>query len=297
MEPTTQIDLEPTRKRWPTSLIAILLVGVVFCGALLAVRDEAQTAARAQAIATRDALEPLSKKLSALEGRLAMLESAPKPDLTALDGLRADVSALQATASQLQERATALEKKPVLSSSASPASAAANDPVKSSPQTVTSTMQPGLTSALKMAVLSGLPYQMALEAWEKAQPGNPVTIPVLRRYAAAGLVTDASLRSQFQEIAEQLTKSAPETAEASPFLSRINTHLAGLISIHKTADHVAELTKLAQGNESLTPEQLAAKINALPSDLQTPFASWKAAFASRNAALAELASLPLEGSK
>ena len=75
-------------------------------------------------------------------------------------------------------------------------------------------------------------------------------------------------------------------------MARLNTHLAGLVSIKKQTVIPPEYAALREMAESASLAALKDRIAQLPAALQPPFAPWLDAVRARDAALTELSALP-----
>lgn len=268
--------MEPAPTPLRLHIITGVTLGVVFGGALIAVWVDGQRSLADYSATTRTKIDSFERRLTALESRMQTVESAAKIDTGALDALRADITALQTSdaeiKAEIKDAMAEWEKQP------------APAPVEA-PKAATS---PAAIGELSTAVKSGEPYEDEMKAWAKSHP--KAEAPLLRAHASTGIPTELSLREQFKTITTRLGTGGVSSEAAPPIIARINTHLAGLVSIRKTSDHSAAYATLREASDAPL-EQLAAKIDALPDDAQAPFANWRTALKLRTEALAELSTL------
>ena len=263
-------------------LITGLAIGAVFGAALLLVRSEQQAALADQAALQHDALDKMGHQIGMLESRLATLETAPRVDTAAMDGMRADITALQTESTQVTAQLGALEKKATTPVAAPAPATATLTPAQASPV---------LVQALDAAFANGAPYQEPLDAWAKAHPGMEAKTTALRKSAATGMPTDAALHEQFRTLVQQVNMPDTPTDE-SPTIGHINRYFAGLISIKKASDPSVAYRSLQGLDLSAPLETLAARVDSLPGPSRVPFTAWYETVRARAAATAELSALP-----
>ena len=280
MEPIESVETKPTPAPQASNtgviLTVFLALAVVGAGGF-ALRHELLTKMTVELTQQQDVLTKLTQKVSALESQTASLAALPRPDTNAIETMHSDLTAAQATIAQMTERMTQLEKKPV----------EAPKPLATEPEVkVTRTTDNPLVAYIK----SGSPYQSELAAWDKGHAALHDKIPALRAAAPTGIATDEQLRGQFRTLLDQL--SAPMTPAAdNGIVSRINTHLAGLVTIKKTSPVQPELATLRTMGDMTTIQALAQHVEQLPATLKPTFTVWLATVRARDAALAELSVL------
>ena len=255
-------------------LSAITAAVVVTVAAVVLVRQELLDTLANESQARQEAADKLARKITALEGRLGALEAAPAPapDTSAIDALRSELQTTKDTIAAQDAKLAALADKPAPLPPAAPIAPPAAD---------------ATTAPLVAAIGSGMAYQAELAAWDKAHPARTAQLKALRGFASGGVPSEASLRDQFREIVARL--DVPQQAAEEPKLvQRLNTHLAGLVSIKKSGEKVPDNASLKSLDSTASLEVMAARVDALPSDAQAPFLLWRDAVRTRAAAMAEL---------
>jgi hypothetical protein len=228
----------------------------------------------------------LEQRISELNTRLTALTAAPAPtvDTTATDQLRTDLTAAQATVTQLTARVTALEAKPT---APTPVAHAGTEP--SSTEEATSET----TQALVIAVRSGAPYNEEFASWSKQHAASVKHAKHLRDATMVGIPTEVVLRDRLRS----LTLLAESTAAPEEgWIGKMNTHLAGLVSIRKQTAESNDIASLRGMIDTASIAELENHVDALPAARQATFAPWLAAAKTRDAALAELSALAAEDS-
>jgi hypothetical protein len=116
---------------------------------------------------------------------------------------------------------------------------------------------------------------------------TPVPTPALEAslLPPSDVASEATLREQFRDIVARLNN--PPAAAESDRLQRLNTRLAGLISIKKAVEPPKEYAALAAIDSTTPLEAIVAKVDALPESARAPFTEWREAVRQRAAAIAK----------
>ncbi len=139
---------------------------------------------------------------------------------------------------------------------------------------------------LQSAALSGLPFEAERQLMLKitAQDANLVeTLTALEPLAQSGVMTLASLRAQWRDLAAPATAALRQEA-AQTWTDRLIVALKGLVSIKSLKNPLGDDVAFAAVDRDLEQGHWAAaleKVAAMPSAVQTVVADWRARAAAR----------------
>lgn len=268
------MEPQPTTTPRSHTLGAIALATLVIVGGLVVMRQEILAAIAQNAAQQQADLKKLSDKLALFDSRLTAVESAPKSEESATnDKLELELASTKDSLALLQAKLDDIAAKPAVTPQASAPTAPAVEKH---------------TPSLSELVRSGAPYETALNDWLKERPKAPA-LTALKQHAATGLPTEPALREQFRDIVSHLATLQP--VQESDALQKLNTRLAGLITIKKASEQPKEYASLAAVDSTTSLEAMVLKVDALPENARAPFTVWREAVRTRQAALAELTDL------
>ena len=284
MDDTETDDFEPAEPThsatWLVAATCGAIVLLIVTGGVFAMRDRLLTEAREESHQQTTAREKLSTRIDTIQATLDGLSAQPKAagDTTELNEKLADVtSKLDA----LTARMDALEKAAAEKKQA-PAPIAAPQPAPIAPH-------PSIDLAtLKLAALSGKNFTPELAAWNKLHPETLETTAALSSVAESGIQSEATLNRQLREALDMAI--AKTTVDDVSLAGKINTHLAGLVSIKKSGDAGPYATLRRDVLREDIPT-LTHSVEALDDTARKPLAAWLQLAHARSAALAALAAL------
>ena len=266
--------------RWIVATTCGVLALIVVVGGMLAMRDGLLIKAREESRAQTSEREKLAARITALQSTVDTLSTQPKPDAEALAAVDTKLAEITVTLEGLSTRVAALAKKP----EAVPVAVA---PI--APPVVTVAAAPtGELVLLKLAAMSGKPFATELAAWSKLHPDAKNAITPLSAVAESGIISETELNRTLRVALDDATRSTKIDDVST--LGKINTHMAGLVSIKKAAD-VGPYTSL-RGNvlrDDIT--MLTRAVEALDDTARKPLEAWLATAHARRDALASLATL------
>ncbi len=290
MDETSTVEPEATPKQSGYGALIILctvVVLIVIAGGGLALRNELFAFAGQQAKLQADAREKLAARIDALEGA----STAAKPDDAAMAALNTKLTETATQLDALSTRIEALEKK----AQAAPAPVAAAAPAPAAPTVVATPAAPAPSnelSALKLAALSGQNFSAELAAWNKRHPETAKQTAILSLFAESGIPSEAAMNQQLREAIDAAVQS--KKIDDVSVIGKINTHLAGLVSIKKTSDASPYATLRSDALKDDLPT-LIRSVEALDEPTRAPLASWLKTAQNRADALAALNNLDHQG--
>lgn len=236
--------------------------------------------------------EKLTAKIDGLKASLDSLSNKAAPDAESIAELKRAVAetstmieVLGARVDEAEKKANEKKPEPLAAAPAVPAPTPAAE-VPSNPAT-------GLLNALKLAVLRGDAYATELAVWEKAHPASAASLDALRVFAADGIPTEASLIRDLR--AALPTTATPTTAEDVSLVGKINTHMAGLVSIKKKAADNDAYAPLRRELDRANLETLIRTVEQLDSTARAPLGAWLKTATARAEALSVLNALDAKG--
>jgi BMFP domain-containing protein YqiC len=263
---------------WLAAITCGALVAIAGASGAIIMRTQILMQVSADAARARSTLTDLQNRVTTLESQTATLAQAAQPDPAPLNALRSGLDTTGKQLADLTARIDTLEKKPALVVTAAPA------PAPASAGSMSATSYASLASAVR----SGAPFADALAAWKHDHSVTPDAIAPLEQAAASGVPSDSMLRSQLQAALVTISPNASGD-DGHGLIDRVNTHLAGLVSIKKqSADNYDTLRADVATAEIAT---LKREILQLPPQARAPFAAWLAAVQTHDEALAALVSL------
>lgn len=272
------------------SLALIALVAACLLPFLMRDRVRAEMREATRTLASEQ--EKLTTKIDGLKASLESLSNKAAPDAESIAELKRAVAetstmieVLGARVDEAEKKANEKKPEPLAAAPAVPALTPAVE-APSNPAT-------GLLNALKFAVLRGDAYATELAAWEKINPAASNTLDALRMFAPSGIPTEASLIRDLR--AALPTIATPTTAEDVSLVGKINTHMAGLVSIKKKAADNDAYAPLRRELDRANLETLIRTVEQLDSTARAPFAAWLKTATARAEALSVLNALDAKG--
>ena len=259
---------------WIPALLCSVVAGLAAAGYTYNANNTLLATVKANAVTDTTERNKISARLDAAQGSLEALSSQPKPDTDALNSQLKDAnSKIEA----LNDRLVALEKKPAAA------------PASPTPPAVTESAPSADSAALRLAAMSGKPFSAELAAWQKHHANaDPKILAPLMAQSQTGIPSEAVMNSRLREALDEAAHTK-KTDDVS-LIGKINTHLAGLVSIKKTADS-GPYAKLRSDVMRDDIDTLTASVEKLSEDERKPLEPWLAAAHSRHDALVALANL------
>lgn len=255
-------------------------------------RDRLRAEIRETARAITSEQEKLATKIDELKASLDSLSNKATPDTESIAELKRTVAEtstmIEVLGARLDEaEKKASEKKPE-SLGVTPAVPAPSALIEASP-----TSSSAVRDALKLAVLRGDAYATELAVWENANPSRTASLDALRVFAASGIPTEAAL---IRDLRAALPASqAPAAAEDVSLVGKINTHMAGLVSIKKKAADNDAYAALRRELERADLETLIRTVEQLDSTSRAPLTAWLKTATARAESLTTLNALDAKG--
>lgn len=300
IEPT--LPTKPT-SRWVVAATCTALLVLLMAGGGFALHDRLQASLRAEIANQTTAREKLTARLDNVQNSLDALASQPKADSSTVD---AKLTELTSTLGALTTRLEALEKKAAEAPApiAATSNAAAPSPVVATvaptpslvaatppPAAIAPADEPATTnelSTLKLAVLSGKPFAGELAAWAKHHPDSAKQTFALAAIAESGLASESDLNRKLRAALDDATAS--KKIDDVSLAGKINTHLAGLVSIKKTGQMgVYDALRRDVLREDIAT--LTRNVEALDESARKPLEPWLIEARTRRDAIAALATL------
>jgi outer membrane murein-binding lipoprotein Lpp len=267
--------------RWIVATTCGVLALIVVVGGMLAMRDGLLIKAREESRAQTSEREKLAARISTLQSTVDTLSTQPKPDEASLAAVDTKLAEITTTLEALSARVAVLEKKP----EAVPVAVA---PIAPPPVVTVAAAPTGELVALKLAAMSGKPFATELAAWSKLHPDAKDAIAPLNAVAESGIVSETELNRTLRVALDDATRSTKIDDVST--LGKINTHMAGLVSIKKAAD-VGPYTSLRANVLRDDITLLTHAVEALDASARKPLEVWLATAHARRDALAALATL------
>lgn len=266
--------------KWIVAATCSTLVLLMAVGGVFALRDQLFAQARADAAKQ-------SAERDKLASRIAALETVSSGSGTSDPAASEQTAALHAQIDELTKRLEALEQPAPVAQKAEPAPPTPPPPAP----TVAPVAEPAPLASkgnegalLVAAIISGKPYDASLITWQKDHPKALDTAMLLQPFAEKGLPSEQELISNLREQLEAIPAS--ETEEPGGLVSKLNTHLAGMVSIKKTnRDPYATLRAQVMSESTAT---LLHSIDQLPEAERKPFTEWRDLARARAAVIAAL---------
>ena len=209
--------------------LAVLLIVLV---ALFILRDRMRAEIRESTREQTIAQEKLSTQLDTLKRSVDDLARAEKPSDESLASMDTKMADVNNTVAALSRRLEAMEIK--TSEGKSEPLPVATPPAAALPIAPNVVTAPTSTfTTLALVALSGKPYAAQLDAWEKAAAPDAKKSAILRAFAQSGIPSESEILRQCRNALDNRA-TEPATVDDVSMVGKINTHLAGLVSIKKS---------------------------------------------------------------
>lgn len=291
-----EIETPATAKQpspWGIAITCSVLVLVLAAGGMLAMRDRLLADVGGELATQTTAREKLASQISTLQSSVDGLANQPKADGESLAAVDTKITELSTRIDALSARVDELVKAPAPTPQtlATPVVA---EPVTPPPAAVApAALAPdvmGATNAttLKLAVLSGKPFASELATWSKQHPEAAKQTYALASVAETGLMSESDLNRKLRAALDDVTSS--KKVDDTSLAGKLNTHLAGLISIKKAGQvNVYDSLRKNVLRDDITTLTLA--VEALDDASRKPLEPWLAEAHARRDALEALAKL------
>lgn len=274
------------------TLCLALIALVTACLLPFLMRDRLRAEIRETARTITSEQEKLATKIDELKASLDSLSNKAAPDTESIAELKRVVTetstmieVLGARIDEAEKKASEKKPEPLGVTPAVPAPSAL---IEASP-----TPSTAVRDALKLAALRGDAYATELAVWEKAHPASAASLDALRVFAASGIPTEAAL---IRDLRAALPASqAPAAAEDVSLVGKINTHMAGLVSIKKKTAQNDAYAALRRELERADLPTLMHSVEQLDGTARAPLAAWLNSATARTEALRVLATLDAKG--
>ena len=263
--------LPPSGSRWLPAIVCSVVVCAIAAGGSYMLRTELLTAITSDSARQENERNKLATRIDALQSSVETISGEPKTDTDAISSQFADMNT---KLSALSDRVTVIEKKTEPAPAPAPVPAAA--PVADS-------------TALKLAVTSGKPFATELATWQKLHPNADAQITVpLAATAQSGIPSDAELNTRLRDALDDAVHSTK--VDDVSFIGKMNTHLAGLVSIKKSAD-AGPYAKLRVNVMREDSNTLIPEVEKLSDQDRKPLENWLTVARARRDALIALSKL------
>lgn len=269
-----------------------LMALVAACLLPFLMRDRLRAEMRETARSITSEQEKLTSKVDGLKASLDSLSNKAAPDAESIAELKRTVAetstmieVLGARVDEAENKAREKQPEPL---AAAPAVPTPTPAAEAPPNPAASAL-----NALKLAVLRGDAYATELAAWEKTHPSSAAGLDALRIFAASGIPTEASLIRDLR--AALPTTVPPTTAQDVSLVGKINTHMAGLVSIKKKAADKELYSPLRRELDQANLETLIRSVEQLDSTSRAPLDAWLKTATARAEALSALNTLDAKG--
>lgn len=279
-EAVSEIEKETTSSGFGGVVLYATLIVLLVGGAIFWLRFDIEKAVARNAQENHALVTKLEERLAVLEGKATELSERPAIDKESLTQLRTDIDAVSTKLSEaekqltlLSERTSAIESAPEMLAIPAPATAA---PAPAQPEPAAAPTPPKASSVfqnLKIAILSGSPYQPELDIWYKEHPKTEV-YPALKQHAAEGIPTEAELRQQLKASLTQLSSAGADSFPEKSIAGRLNQHFSNFISIRKKGSTPAEVEALKLKLDTLPLQQLVEEVGKLPQHENPTLTQW-----------------------
>jgi len=241
-------------------------------------RDRLLIEARDEARAQNSEREKLATRIEAIENQLQTLGTQPASDAEALQALQGTLSDTQRSIETLSERVALLEKKPEPVAVVTPPT----PPAASAPAASNALV------ALTLAASTGKPYARELAEWNRLHPDGHPSTAELAALAESGIPSEADVNRALRAALDDAMRTPPVDDVST--VGKINTHMAGLVSIKKATDTSPydALRTSALRDDSAS---LIRMVEALDDSTRKPLEPWLKNAVARRDALAALAAL------
>jgi hypothetical protein len=274
------------------TLCLALIALVAACLLPFLMRDRVRAEIRETARSITSEQEKLTAKVDGLKVSLDSLSNKAAPDTESIAELKRVVAETSTMIEVLGTRLDEAEKK-ATEKKPEPVAVAPTVPAPSALIEVSPTPSTAVRDALKLAVLRGDVYATELAVWEKANPSRAASLDALRVFAASGIPTEAGLIRDLRAALPAI--STATTAEDVSLVGKINTHMAGLVSIKKKAVDNDAYAPLRRELERADLPTLIRSVEQLDSTSRAPLAAWLKTATARADALSALATLDAKG--
>lgn len=272
------------------SLALIALVAACLLPFLMRDRLRAEMREATRSITSEQ--EKLTAKMDGLKASLESLNNKAAPDTESIAELKRVVAETSTMIEVLGARVDEAEKK-ASEKKPEPVAVAPTVSAPAPAAEVTATPVTSALSGLKLAIVQGNAYAAELSAWEKAHPASAASLDALRIFAASGIPSEASLIRDLR--AALPATSTPTTTEDVSLVGKINTHMAGLVSIKKKAAENDAYAAIRRELDRANLETLIRAVEQLDSTSRAPLAAWLKTATARTDALSALAALDAKG--
>ncbi|MFZ4540440.1 MAG: hypothetical protein ACOYNL_01355 [Rickettsiales bacterium] len=283
----TTVDAPAPRPSSPWKVAATCgaLMLLVVAGGVLAVRDKLLVEIEAQDAAQSQEREKLAAKLGAMQGSIEAIANQARPNNESLSGLDTKISEMNAKLDTLNARVETLETQPQSVAIPAPVAFAPRPP---EPVATTATVMPDSFAALKLAMLSGKPFAAELAIWAKQHPEAAKQTVMLGGVAESGIASEADLNRKLRAALDDA--AADRKVDDTSMAGKINTHLAGLVSIKKSGqvDTYSQLRRNVLREDVAT---LTRGVEALSDEARKPLEPWLSEAKARREALDALAAI------
>ncbi len=272
---------------WGVAVTCSALVLILTAGGVFALRDRMLADVRDESATQTAAREKLATQLSTLQSSVDAIGSQPKADSEALTALDNKITDLTTKLDTLSARVDEMAKTPEPAPQAAPIAA----PIAPQPVPITPVVDAAGTTnitTLKLAVLSGKPFAAELATWAKLHPEAAKQTFALASVAESGLMSESDLNRKLRAALDDVTSS--KKIDDTSLAGKLNTHLAGLISIKKAGEvNVYDALRKNVLRDDITTLTLA--VEALDDAARKPLEPWLAEAHARRDALDALAKL------
>jgi len=287
----TEIETLPPTKNpspWGVALTCCALVLVLVAGGIFTLRDRMLVDAQIEAATQTAAREKLAAQVSALQSTVDAISSQPKADAEVLTALDAKITDVTAKLDAVSVRVDELAKTPEPATQAAAVAPIAPAPVATPTPAPLDAIGATNVTTLKLAVLSGKPFAAELAAWAKQHPEAAKQTFTLASVAESGLASESDLNRTLRAALDDVTTS--KKIDETSLAGKLNTHLAGLVSIKKTGQ-VNVYDALAKNVLRDNVATLTRAVEALDDVARKPLEPWLSEAHARRDALEALAKL------
>ena len=278
-----------------TAIACALAVLLVMLVALFMLRDRLRAEMHETTRAQSSAQEKLSAQLDTLKASVDALAVSTPPAGESQTALEAKLVAMEVTMDALAARLEAMEKKPLEVKPESLPVVITPAPAQQA-ATVSQGTPTNLFTRLALVALSGKPYAAELDAWEKTAALDAKTLATLRAFAQSGIPSDAEIIRQLRTMLDTPTREASGVDDVS-MVGKINTHLAGLVSIKKSGtDKNDAYMAVRAALEQADIARLIASVEQLDEPARAPLNAWLSTAKTRADALSIVTSAHHESS-
>ena len=256
-----------------TAIACALAVLLVMLVALFMLRDRLRAEMHASVREQSLAQEKLGDQLDRLKTSVDTLATAAQPSNESLAAMDSKLVAMDSTLADLNARLEAIEKKPA-EAKPEPLPVAVTPPPAPPAVPAAQTASASSFTTLALMALSGKPYAAELEAWEKTAAPDAKTSATLRAFASSGIPSETDLLRELRRTLDTLARQ-PSAVDDVSMVGKINTHLAGLVSIKKSgADKNDAYSTIWAALEKADIARLIESVERLDEPTRAPLEAW-----------------------